>query len=342
MKRSSSQFIFGVLTGLLGACLLAAIIGQRHDKGKVVGSRELTVAHALATTHPVHKGIEEFGRQLEELSGGKFTIKIFPSEQLGNETECLEKLQQGSIDIAKTSAAPVGSFVPVYQLFSLPYLFRGRDHYWEILDGDIGEELLDELGINAEGKPSGLTGLGYFDAGSRNFYTIAPVHSPADLKGLKIRVQKDPVAEDMVRAMGGSAVSMSFGELYTSLKQGGVDGAENNPPTFLTSSQFEVCQNYVLDAHSRVPDLLVASKKLWDSLNDTERGWYRQAAKKASVYQRQLWAEETEQAIQKLKEGGVTIREVDLTPFREAVKPVIDKYAKGKVAELVNRIQSAP
>ncbi len=339
MKVSSSFFTVGLLTGLLAACLAFAWIGRRGETGTASGGRVLTVAHALPVTHPVHKGIENFGDELKKLSNGALTIEIFPSEQLGNETECLEKVQQGTIDITKTSAAPIGNFVPVFKLFSLPYLFRDRDHLWRALDGQVGQDLLTALSTNDQGSPSGLIGLGYYDAGSRSFYTTRPVTSPADLQGLKIRVMQDPVAEDTVKAMGASAVAMAFGELYTSLKQGGVDGAENNPPSFLSSRHFEVCKHYILDAHSSIPDVLVASAKLWDGLNETERGWVLEAMKRSSQFQRELWAVETERALKELAEGGVTIVEPDPEPFRQAAEPVTEKYATGARAEMVNRIK---
>ena len=339
MKASSSLFVAGLLVGLLAACLTFAWIGQgKGDEGGDSGGRVLTVAHALPVEHPVHRGIEYFGEQLAELSKGALAVKIFPSEQLGNETECLEKVQQGGIDITKVSAAPIGNFVPVFKLFSLPYLFRDNEHFWKTLDGRVGRDLLDELGTTGEGTPSGLVGLGYYDAGSRSFYTTKPVESPADLSGLKIRVQQDPVAEDTVKAMGASAVAMAFGELYTSLKQGGVDGAENNPPSFLSSRHFEICKHYILDAHSSIPDVLVGSAKFWETLNDTERGWVMEAMSRSSRFQRELWAEETQKALVEVRAAGVTVVEPDTGPFRRAAEPVTAKYATGKRAEMVQRI----
>lgn len=340
MKSTTSNFTVGLLIGLLAACLLFAALGRRGDDGGDSSGRTLTVAHALPVTHPVHQGIEEFARQLEQLSGGALTAEIFPSEQLGTETESLEKLQQGGIDIAKVSSAPIGSFVPLYKIFSLPYLFRDHEHFWTTLDGEVGSDLLEALSTTGEGNPSGLVGLGYFDAGSRSFYTTKPVNSPADLANLKIRVQADPVAEATVKSMGASAVTMSFGELYTSLKQGGVDGAENNPPSFLSSRHFEVCKYYILDEHSTVPDLLVGSAAMWDSLGEAERGWVREAMKRASLFQRELWAEETERSFEALREGGVTITEADAAPFREAAKSVTEQFATGERATMVERIRA--
>lgn len=339
MKSSISQFIVGLLVGAVVCCVLFAWIGQRDGAQAETGSRKLTVAHSLPVTHPVHKGLEEFGRELAELSNGTLNVEIFPSEQLGNETECLEKVQQGTIDITKVSAAPIGNFVPVFKLFSLPYLFRDGAHYWSVLDGEIGESLLATLGSNEDGSPNGLVGVAYYDSGSRSFYTTKPVTTPEDLEGMKIRVMQDPVSEDTVKSMGASAITMSFGELYTSLKQGGVDGAENNPPSLLASRHFEICKYYILDEHSRIPDVLVAGSKLWDSLGETEREWIREAARRSSVFQRKLWAEETQRSLEELEKGGVKIIKADQALFLDKTAGVMKKYATGTRKEIVERIQ---
>ncbi|MFC7337298.1 TRAP transporter substrate-binding protein [Haloferula chungangensis] len=339
MKPSLSQFLLGLLVGALLCCVGFAWIGQRDGKA-ADGSRvrEITVAHGLAVTHPVHQGIEEFGRELDRLSGGSLKVNIFPGEQLGTETVCLEKTQQGEIDITKVSTAPIGNFVPVFKLFSLPYLFRDEDHYWRVLDGEVGEDLLDALSITESGTSSGLVGMTYYDAGSRSFYATRPLTSADSLKGLKIRVQQDPVAEAAVKSLGASAVTMGFGELYTSLKQGGVDGAENNPPSLLSSRHFEVCKHYLLDEHSRIPDVLVAGSKFWDSLNETERAWVDQAARHSSKFQRELWAIESQKALDELEAAGVTILKADPEAFRHLTKPVVEQFATGDRKEFVNRI----
>ena len=241
--------------------------------GEARVSRTLKIAHSLPISHPVHKGLEELARSAKERSGGRLLIDIFPNEQLGTETQCLEKVQAGTLDITKTSAAPIGNFVPGFKVFSLPYLFRDGDHYWQVLDGPVGGEMLDLLGVKDDGTPSGLHGLGYFDSGSRSFYTVEPVGSPAELRDKKIRVMNDQVAMDMVEAMGGSPTPISFGELYTALKQGTVDGAENNPPSFVSSRHYEICKNYVLDHHSRIPDVILMSSKVWETLDAQQREW---------------------------------------------------------------------
>ena len=340
MKPTHSTFILGLLLGILACSLGFAWIGQRSGDGVSGGNvKTVTVAHGLPVTHPVHKGIEEFGRELLQLSGGTMKVSIFPSEQLGNETVCLEKTQQGKIDITKVSCAPIGNFVPVFKLFSLPYLFRDRDHFWRVLDGDVGGSLLDALETNAEGNSSGLVGLAYYDAGSRSFYAGTPLNSPADLKGLKIRVQQDPVAEGTVKSLGASAVTMGFGELYTSLKQGGVDGAENNPPSLLSSRHFEVCKHYMLDEHSRIPDVLVTGTKFWDKLSEQEKGWVREAAERSSAFQRDLWEKDTESSLEQLEEAGVTITRPDPAEFQRLTEGVVEKFATDGRMEFVTRIK---
>ena len=339
MKSTSSNFIFGLLLGALVCCLGFSMLGQRNQSDGT-GVKEIGLAHGMPENHPVHKGIVEFGRELATLSGGSMDVKIYPAATAGTEEECLEKAQRGELDITKVSCAKVGNFVPVFKLFSLPYLFRDGDHYWKVLDGEVGLSLLEELESNAEGKKSGLVGLTYYDAGARSFYAKKPLRSAADLRGLKIRVQADPVSEKTVKALGASAVAIPFAELYTSLKQGGVDGAENNAPSYYSTSHYEVCKHYLLDKHSRIPDLLVMGTKFWEGLNETEKGWVREAAKRSSEFQRALWAEETTKLLAELKKEGVTIREADIAEFQRLTASVMDEFATGERLKYVKQIQA--
>ncbi|MGJ8725351.1 MAG: TRAP transporter substrate-binding protein [Roseibacillus sp.] len=339
MKSTTSNFIFGLLLGALACCLGFSMIGRGQKSGGS-GVKEVELAHGLPEDHPVHKGIVEFGRELSVLSGGSMEVKIYAAATAGTEEVCLEKAQRGELDITKVSCAKVGNFVPVFKLFSLPYLFRDGEHYWNVLDGEVGLSLLKELESNAEKKKSGLVGLTYYDAGARSFYAKKPLRSAADLRGLKIRVQADPVSEKMVKALGASAVAIPFAELYTSLKQGGVDGAENNAPSFHSTSHYEVCKHYLLDKHSRIPDLLVMGSKFWEGLNETEQGWVQEAAQRSSQFQRALWAEETAKLLATLKEEGVTIREADIAEFQRLTSSVMDEFATGERLDYVNQIQA--
>ena len=187
----------------------------------------LRLAHGLDVSHTVHRSMEFMAQQLDSLSEGKLKIQIYPSQQLGTERECLELLQIGSLDITKVSAAVLENFAPKLKVLSLPYIFTSKEHQFRVLDGPVGKELL------AASRPFKLEGLCFYDAGSRSFYTIdKPLNTPEDLSGLKIRVQESATAIGMVQALGGSPTPISWGDLYTALQQGVVDGAENNPPSF--------------------------------------------------------------------------------------------------------------
>ncbi len=337
MKKSLPPFIFGLLLGLVAASLLFTFL-EDDQAGGTAWARQLKVAHTLPASHPVHAGMEHMGQRLEEISGGRLSLVIYPSGQLGSETQTIEQLQSGTLDIAKSSAAPIGNFLSLFKVFSLPYLFRDEAHYWNVLDGEIGQGLLEEMSVNDAGQSSGMRGLTYYDSGSRNFYGKRPVLSPADLKGVKIRVQNDPVAMDMVSALGGAPTPVAWGELYTALQQGVVDGAENNPPSFVTSRHFEVCKDFSFDHHSRVPDILLISLRTWDDLSGQEREWLLQAARESSVFQREAWAAAVEESLDLMRSEGVEIREVDILPFIEATQSVRDKYALGSLKELMTRI----
>jgi tripartite ATP-independent transporter DctP family solute receptor len=339
VNKSISFLIVGLLIGLISAGGWFAWLGQ-HKGTAASGAKVLQVAHGLPVSHPVHKGLEEMARLVKEKSGGKLEFRLFHSEQLGTEVECLEKAQAGTLAITKVSAAVVGNFVQSYQVFSLPYLFRDEPHFWKVLDGDIGREMLDKLATKGDGTPSGLHGLTWYDSGSRSFYTKRPVRGPSDLRGMKIRTMSDPVAMDMVQAMGGSPTPIAFGELYTALRQGTVDGAENNPPSFLSSRHFEICKHYIKDHHSRIPDVLVMSAAVWDGLSEDEKRWITEAARESGIYQRKVWAEESDKALDQLKAEGVAVVEADLGAFADQTATVMSKHAKGETSELVERIRA--
>lgn len=333
----SSTLTFGFLLGLVAASLLFAFL-KPSDEGGGSQVRRIQVAHTLPTTHPVHAGIEYFAERVAVHSRGAFKVDVFPNGQLGSETQTLEQIQSGTLDMAKVGAATMGSFVPVTKVFSLPYLFRDEDHYWQVLESAIGQSILEGLAVNTSGKPSGFRGLTYYDAGSRNFYAQKPILRPADLKGLKIRVMSDPVAIDMVAAIGGAPTPISWGELYTALQQGVVDGAENNPPSFVSSRHFEVCKEFSFDHHTRVPDILIIASQLWQALGPEERKWLQDAAAESTVFQRKAWAEGVEEALAVMEAEGVTIHYPELEPFRRATESVRAKYAEGPLRDLTEAI----
>jgi tripartite ATP-independent transporter DctP family solute receptor len=297
----------------------------------------LKLGHGLDTAHPVHVAMEFMKQRLEELSSGRVTIDIYPSSVLGSETQCIEQLQNGSLAMTKTSAAAMENFIPSMAVFGLPYIFRDSDHYWRVLNGEIGKGLLQQ------GETKFLRGLCYYDAGSRNFYTKkTPIRAPDDLKGLKIRVMNSKTAIDMVKAMGASPTPIAWGELYSALAQGTVDGAENNPPSFVSNKHYEVCKHFTLDGHTRIPDMLLISSKVWKKMDPQVREWVQQAADESSLYQRKLWQEKTAEALEQAKTEGVTVYDVDTAAFAAKVAAMLEQVENPEVRKLLKQIGTTP
>lgn len=304
--------------------------------GSAKKQKSLKLAHGLDPSHPVHKAMVYMADILEEKSEGQLTMNIYPSGQLGSEQQCVELLQIGSLAITKVSAAVMESFTENFQVLGLPYVFRSAEHSFNVLDGDIGNELL----LSTE--KYNIRGLCFYDAGARSFYTIdKPVTHPEDLKGLKIRVMKSQTAMSLVKAMGGSPTPISWGELYTALQSGVVDGAENNPPSFYTSRHYEVCKNYIINEHTRVPDVLIISTVVWNSLNEQEKQWLQEAANESVIAQRKFWAESEIESLRIVKEAGVSVTYPDKEPFAEKVQDLLDSYqSTPELYELIQRIQA--
>ncbi|TWT87368.1 2,3-diketo-L-gulonate-binding periplasmic protein YiaO precursor [Pseudobythopirellula maris] len=328
------MFAAGVLVGLLVAtCGYTWVLRQPSGAVGGVAVKELKLGHSLDLNHPVHLAMERMAERLEELSGGRLTLSISPNGQLGNEVECIELTQRGSMALTKTSTATLEGFLPEFAAFGVPYLFRDEEHFWSVLHGEIGDELLEAC------TTQNLRGLCWYDAGARSFYTVkTPINTPADLKGLKIRVQESKTAIAMVEALGGAPTPMNFGELYTSLQQSLVDGAENNPPSFSSSRHYEVCKEYSLDEHTMVPDLLLVSEIAWQKLSEQEQGWLRQAAADSAVLQRELWKERSDKALEVVQESGVQVTRPDKQPFIDAVRPMHESYEGTDVGALLERI----
>ncbi len=323
MKVGYRWFLGLVLLIVISACDTAS------------GTRVIKLAHGLDVNHSVHKAMLKMGEDLEKLSGGKMTIKIYPNQQLGSERESLELLQIGSLDMTKVSVGVLENFAPDMKVFGIPFLFRDKQHSFSVLDGPIGKKLLEE------GEKFWLKGLCYYDAGSRSFYTKdKQVTTPDDLKGLKIRVMESATAMDMVRSLGGAPTPISWGELYTSLQQGVVDGAENNPPSFYLSRHYEVCKYYTINEHTMLPDALLVSTHLWNKLSEQEQQWLQEAADNSVAYQRELWAISEKQALEEVEKAGVEVIYPDKAPFEEAVQGIYDQYKDDKVmGKLIEQIQ---
>lgn len=314
-------------------CALLLALGCSENK--VV--RTIRLAHGLDINHSVHRAMERMGKDLDSISKGKLQLEIYPSQQLGTEREIVELIQLGSVDMTKVSVATLENFAPKIRILGLPYLFKSREHAFEVLDGSIGQALLADI------EQFRLKGLGYYDAGFRSFYSeSAPVHTPEDLKGLKIRVMESVTAMDMVKSLGGSPTPISWGELYTSLQQGVVDGAENNPPSFYLSKHYEVCPYYSLDEHTFSPDVLIVGTQFWDTLSEKERIWVQTVAKISLAHQRKLWAISEAEALEKVQKAGVKISYPDKEPFIEMTSEMYQDYEDDAVLKkLIEQIKSS-
>ncbi len=329
MSNPLSWWILNILTTVFIATAIAAFaIRFSKTSGNV---RVLRLGHGLSADHPVHQAMLHMSERLRELSEGTMVLKIYPGGQIGSEDECFKQAQNAQLEFAKCSAAVLDGSVPEFQVVGAPFLFRDSDHFWAVMNGEIGKSLLRKL--------DGLMGICYFDAGARNLYTTKkPVRSVADMKGLKIRTQKSSIAMQSMEALGASPTPISWGELYTALSQGTVDAAENNIPSFVTGRHFEVCKYFILTEHQRVPDVLVMSRKIWDELSAEQKSWIEQAAAEANIFQRKAWRE-SEIINEKIaRDAGVEFITVDRTPFMELSKPVYDAFP-ADLQDLAKRIQ---
>ncbi|WP_373523068.1 TRAP transporter substrate-binding protein [Aquiflexum sp.] len=300
------------------------------------GVRLIKLGHGLGVTHPVHEAMVFMAKRVEEKSEGKVQIRIYPNQQLGTERELVELLQIGSLGMTKVSSATLESFAPKIQVLSMPYLFRDDAHREKVLKGEIGRQLL------SESEEFWLKGLVYYDAGKRSFYTkTKSVESPEDLKGLKVRTLESNMAINMIKSFGSSPTPVSYGELYTALQQGIVDGAENNPPSLYTSRHYEVCKFYSMNEHTAVPDVVIVSTKVWNTLDDEEKQWIQEAADESAVFQYKLWAASVEESLKEMEKAGVTITYPDPTPFRQAVESLYEsfKITEPEMYEMVERIR---
>ncbi|MGF1688984.1 TRAP transporter substrate-binding protein [Photobacterium japonica] len=319
--------------------LLTAVIGAALTFGasaSAYATTTLKLSHNNPRDHAVHKAMDHMAKEVRKLTNGEVRIRIYPDAQLGNQRESMELMQNGALDMVKTNAAELEAFAPAYSAFNMPYLFRDQSHYYNVQEGEVGEEIL------ASSRESGFIGVTYYDAGARSFYTSKPIMTPADLKGMKVRVQPSPSAISMVEALGASPTPLAYGELYTALQQGVVDAAENNIPSFSLSRHSEVSKYFSLDEHTMVPDVLVISTKAYDGLSEENRKALKQAAMNSMEVMKTLWAESEAKERAKAEKLGVKFVSTDKAAFVKAVQPMYDDVKKSNPSLnlLIERIQA--
>ena len=286
--------------------------------------------------YPTVEAVERFGELLSDKTDGRYSVEVFHSAQLGQEADTIEQTQFGVIDLNRISIGAFGTQVPAATVTQLPYIFRSTEHFHNVLDGPIGDEIL------AAFEAVDVIALAYYDGGARSFYNSQkPINTLADMEGMKFRVMGSDVFVDMVAALGGNATPMPYGEVYSGIQTGVIDGAENNYPSFDTAGHAEVAQYYSLNEHLMVPEVLVVSKIVWDGMTAEDQAAMREAAKESVAYQRELWAAKEVESKAAVEALGVTINEVDKAPFIDAMKPVYEKYVTDPMLQdLVARIQA--
>jgi len=311
----------------------AALPGRAFAQQKVT----LKASDVHAADYPTTAAVEDMGQSLSRATNGRITMQMFASMQLGGEKEVIEQTQIGALQLARVSVGTLGPVVDDLNVFNLPFLFRDTEHMNKVIDGEIGQELLDKISSNPQAK---LVGLCWMDAGARNMYSVKkPIHSIGDLKGMKMRVIGNPMFVDMMNALGGNGIAMGYDQVFSALQTGVIDGAENNPPSFVFDNHYQVAKYYTLTQHLIVPEVLVYSRKAWDELSKDDQALMRKSGREAQFDERKRWLDYEKKAYDKMKEGGITVIPVaDKKPYQDAVKLVWDKYGP-KYAALVKRIQ---
>jgi tripartite ATP-independent transporter DctP family solute receptor len=288
--------------------------------------------------YPTVVAVENMGKKLDQATNGRLSVQMFAAMQLGGEKEAIEQAQIGALAMARVSVGALGPVVDALNVINLPFLFRNTAHMQKVIDGAIGQELLDAV---TNDPKAGLVGLCWMDAGARSVYdTKRPIRTLADLKGLKIRVIGNPMFVDMMNALGGNGVAMGYDQVFSALQTGVIDGAENNPPSFVFDNHFQVAKYYTLTEHLIVPEMLVFSRRTWNTLSKDDQALVRKLAREAQLEERTLWAAYEKQAMDKAKAAGIQVIEIaDKKPFQDAVKPVWDKYGP-RFAEIIKRVQA--
>ncbi|MEI9417409.1 TRAP transporter substrate-binding protein [Mesorhizobium sp. Cs1321R2N1] len=286
--------------------------------------------------YPTVEAVKYMGDLIKQRTAGRYSIEVYHSAQLGEEKDTIEQTQAGVIDLDRVSMGPFNGIVPETAVPSLPYIFRSVEHMRHVMDGPVGDQILKAF------EAHDLVGLAFYDSGARSFYnTKKDITSMADMKGMKFRVIQSDVFVDMVNALGANATPMAYGEVYSALQTGVIDGAENNWPSFESAKHYEVAKHYTMDEHQIVPEVLVMSKASWDRLSPEDQAIVRQAAKDSVVKMRELWDAQEKKSRGIVEAAGVKVSEIDKQPLIDAMKPVYDKYlSTPELKDLAARIQA--
>jgi tripartite ATP-independent transporter DctP family solute receptor len=329
MKRRD----FIKLSAALGATATLPPLSSASAQAKAV----FKASDVQPAGYPTVAAVESLGKKLEAATSGRLSVQMFPSAQLGGEKETIEQTQIGAIQLLRVSAGALGPIVDDINVVNMPFLFKSMAHAEKMMDGEIGRDLLDKITANANAN---LVALCWMNAGARSIYnTKKPVKGIDDLKGLKVRVIGNPIFIDMMNALGGNGVAMGYDQVFSALQTGVIDGAENNPPSYVFSNHYTAAKYYSLTEHLIIPEVLLFSKKVWSTLSADDQRLIKKFAREAQMEERGLWNKYEQQAMEKAKAAGCEIVPIaDKTPFQNAVKQVWDKYGP-KYQDMIKRIQ---
>ena len=295
----------------------------------------LNLGDVLAEDHPHSQSYYWFADRVKELTKGKVQVNVFVNSALGNQADLIEGLGLGTVQIAKSMTTGLSVYCPEIQVFDLPYMFTSTDQFFDVIDGEIGEYFANDV-LGRED----MVGIAYFYAGSRNIYSSKPIRSLADVKGMKLRVPESPIFMSLCESFGCSGTPMSVGELYTALQTGVVDGAENAPIFYFSQKHYEAAPYITMTEHIMTPDVVVMSKSYLESLPQEYQDAIRQAGKEMMQHERELWFSQEEDAVEKLKEEGVEVIEIDKTEFKNAAEKVWEDYTEIVGQDMIDKIQS--
>lgn len=316
------------------AALVVALLLAAAATGAI--AREFRAADTQNEDYPTVQALRYMGRLIAERTGGRHQIRVFHSRQLGEEKETIEQTRAGAIDLNRINGALIGNFVPAMNVLAMPFLFRSIEHLQKVLDGPIGNEILNSFG------PYGFVGLAYYDSGARSIYnSVRPLHSIADIKGLRLRVQQSELMSDTIKALGAEPVELPYGQVLTGLATKLIDGAENNWPSFVTTDHYKYAGFYTLTEHTMSPEVLVMSQKAWQSLSAEDQKIFRDSALRSSRFMREKWKDLEEQSRKRAEAAGVTIvKDFDRKPFEAAMATIYEKAQRDPAtARLIERIR---
>jgi tripartite ATP-independent transporter DctP family solute receptor len=299
-------------------------------------AREFRAADTQSEDYPTVQALQYMGRLIAERSGGRHQIRVFHSRQLGEEKETIEQTRAGAIDLNRTNVALIGTFVPAMNVLAMPFLFRSIEHLQKVLDGPIGNEILNSF------EPYGFVGLAFYDSGARSIYNnVRPVRSIADIQGLRLRVQQSELMSDMIKSLGAEPIALPYGQVLTGLATKLIDGAENNWPSFVTTGHYKYAGYYTITEHTMSPEVLVMSQKAWESLSTEDRKIFREAAIRSSRFMREKWKDLEERSRRQAEAADVTIvTDFDRKPFEAAMAGIYSKAQRDPAAaELIERIR---